>query len=118
MKARQRSPVVTTDIESELLPTERAIPIGLIVNELVMNAITHAETLEETNAERIGIWGSSNGGTVVLAVERFYDRHGGKAVFLSYLPAGCYVGEMALLERQPRTARVTLRVESARTPSK
>jgi two-component sensor histidine kinase len=31
-----------TDIESELLPTERAIPIGLIVNELVTNAIKYA----------------------------------------------------------------------------
>ena len=31
-----------TDIESELLPTERTIPIGLIVNELVMNAIKYA----------------------------------------------------------------------------
>ena len=31
-----------TDIAKELLPTERAIPIGLIVNELVMNAIKYA----------------------------------------------------------------------------
>ena len=31
-----------TDIESELLPTDRAIPIGLIVNELVTNAIKYA----------------------------------------------------------------------------
>jgi chemotaxis protein methyltransferase CheR len=31
-----------TDIESTLLPTERAIPIGLIVNELVTNAIKYA----------------------------------------------------------------------------
>ena len=31
--------VLKTDIESALLPTDRAIPIGLIVNELVTNAI-------------------------------------------------------------------------------
>jgi len=31
-----------TDIASELLPTERAIPIGLIVNELVTNAVKYA----------------------------------------------------------------------------
>jgi PAS domain S-box-containing protein len=31
-----------TDIESELLPTDRAIPIGLIVNELVTNAVKYA----------------------------------------------------------------------------
>jgi PAS domain S-box-containing protein len=34
--------VLKTDIESELLPTDRAIPIGLIVNELVTNAVKHA----------------------------------------------------------------------------
>jgi PAS domain S-box-containing protein len=31
-----------TDIESEPLPADRAIPLGLIVNELVTNAIKHA----------------------------------------------------------------------------
>jgi PAS domain S-box-containing protein len=31
-----------TDFESELLPTDRAIPIGLIVNELVTNAVKYA----------------------------------------------------------------------------
>jgi two-component sensor histidine kinase len=37
-----RSIVLKTDIESELLSTERAIPIGLIVNELVTNAVKYA----------------------------------------------------------------------------
>jgi len=31
-----------TDIESALLPTDQAIPIGLIVNELVTNAVKYA----------------------------------------------------------------------------
>jgi PAS domain S-box-containing protein len=34
--------VLKTDIESELLPTNQAIPIGLIVNELVTNALKYA----------------------------------------------------------------------------
>jgi len=37
-KEGSTSIVLKTDIESELLPTDRAIPIGLIVNELVTNA--------------------------------------------------------------------------------
>jgi PAS domain S-box-containing protein len=34
--------MLKTDIASELLPTDRAIPIGLIVNELVTNAVKYA----------------------------------------------------------------------------
>ena len=34
--------VLKTDIESEFLPTDQAIPIGLIVNELVTNAVKYA----------------------------------------------------------------------------
>src|SRR6202047_418507 len=33
--------MLKTDIESELLPTKQAIPIGLIVNELVTNAVKY-----------------------------------------------------------------------------
>jgi len=36
------SVMLKTDFESELLPTDRAIPIGLIVNELVTNAVKYA----------------------------------------------------------------------------
>src|SRR6202521_914416 len=41
-KEGDASIVLKTDIESELLPTDRAIPIGLIVNELVTNAVKYA----------------------------------------------------------------------------
>jgi PAS domain S-box-containing protein len=34
--------VLDTDIDNALLPTDRAIPIGLIVNELVTNAVKYA----------------------------------------------------------------------------
>jgi PAS domain S-box-containing protein len=34
--------VLNTDIDNALLPTDRAIPIGLIVNELVTNAVKYA----------------------------------------------------------------------------
>jgi two-component sensor histidine kinase len=41
-KEGDTSIVLKTDIESERLPTDRAIPIGLIVNELVTNAVKYA----------------------------------------------------------------------------
>ena len=43
---------------------------------------------------------------------------GGKDVFLSYLPAGSYVGEMALIDGGPRTAtvRAAIRSEVVRIP--
>jgi two-component sensor histidine kinase len=41
-KEGDTSIVLKTDFESELLPTDRAIPIGLIVNELVTNAAKYA----------------------------------------------------------------------------
>jgi CRP-like cAMP-binding protein/Fe-S-cluster-containing hydrogenase component 2/thioredoxin reductase len=37
---------------------------------------------------------------------------GGKPIFLSYLPAGSYFGEMALLDDQPRTATVRAAIKS------
>jgi two-component sensor histidine kinase len=52
-----RAIVLKTDIESVLLPTDRAIPIGLIVNELVTNAVKYAFP------------GESNG-TVMVALKR------------------------------------------------
>jgi PAS domain S-box-containing protein len=48
---------LTTDIASELLPAERTIPIGLIVNELVMNAVKYA-------------FPDGRGGTVIVALKR------------------------------------------------
>ncbi len=49
--------MLKTDIESELLPTDKAIPIGLIVNELV------------TNAVKYGFPGEANG-TVMVTLKR------------------------------------------------
>ena len=37
---------------------------------------------------------------------------GGRPVFLSYLPAGSYVGEMALIDGGPRTATIHAAIKS------
>ena len=41
-KKGDRAIVLKTDIDSVMLPTDRAIPMGLIVNELVTNAVKYA----------------------------------------------------------------------------
>ena len=46
-----------TDIDSEPLPVDRAIPLGLIVNELVTNAVKYAFSIE-------------TGGTVAVTLKR------------------------------------------------
>jgi two-component sensor histidine kinase len=56
-RERGRAIVLKTDIESVLLPTDRAIPIGLIVNELVTNAVKYAFPGESS-------------GTVMVALKR------------------------------------------------
>jgi two-component sensor histidine kinase len=49
--------VLETDIENELLPTDQAIPIGLIVNELVTNVLKYA-------------FPSETKGTVIVTLKR------------------------------------------------
>jgi two-component sensor histidine kinase len=56
-KENGTSIALKTDIESEPLPADRAIPLGIIVNELVTNAIKYA-------------FPSESSGSVVVALKR------------------------------------------------
>ena len=47
--------VLKSDIESVLLPTDRAIPIGLIVNELVTNAVKYAFPGESSGTVKVAL---------------------------------------------------------------
>jgi chemotaxis protein methyltransferase CheR len=47
--------VLKSDIERVLLPTDRAIPIGLIVNELVTNAIKYAFPGESSGTVKVAL---------------------------------------------------------------
>jgi two-component sensor histidine kinase len=47
--------MLKSDIESVLLPTDRAIPIGLIVNELVTNAVKYAFPGESSGTVKVAL---------------------------------------------------------------
>jgi cGMP-dependent protein kinase 2 len=79
-----------------------------------------AEVLETSEIKRI-----SAGETIINEGEEGYDvfvirqgsmvvekKIGGKSVFLSYLPAGSYVGEIALIDGGRRTATVRAAIKS------
>lgn len=55
------------DIGGVTLPVDKAIPCGLMVNELIINAIKHAFPADAPG--RVSVSMSSDGGTVTLVVE-------------------------------------------------
>lgn len=86
--------------------------------------IGEAVDLAEVRTVRAGevVLAEGESGTDIYVIRRgsmvVEKTIGGKAVFLNYLPAGSYVGEMALLDGQPRSAtvRAAIRSEVIRLP--
>jgi CRP-like cAMP-binding protein/thioredoxin reductase/Fe-S-cluster-containing hydrogenase component 2 len=105
-----RRTITRISIERQLLQMFGA---GLVADDLAelletaeVRSVKAGETIIEEGAEGRDIFVIRQGSMVVE------KRIGGRPVFLSYLPAGSYVGEMALLEDGRRTATVRAAVKS------
>jgi len=135
ISGRRRSNTIVATAPSLLLEVDRNIMIRLVRSELrVRQAINDAAVARQISTF-FGAHVSANAMTEVLATtlalefkpnEILIDegalddaiylirkgsvtvsvRLGGRDVVLAYLPAGNYVGEMALITRRPRTATV------------
>jgi cGMP-dependent protein kinase 2 len=80
----------------------------------IADVLASAQVREVRRGEAIITEGESDNDVFVvrsgsMVVEK---QVGGKPVFLRYLPAGSYVGEMALFENRPRTATVKAAIKS------
>ncbi|MEA3004519.1 MAG: hypothetical protein QOH81_3307 [Sphingomonadales bacterium] len=105
-----RRAVTRISIERQLL---QMFGSGLTPEDLVevletaeVKAVKAGEAIINEGEEGLDIFVIRQGSMVVA------KDVGGKPVFLSYLPAGCYVGEMALLDGGRRTATVRAAIKS------
>ena len=96
-----------------------------LTREDIAELVEGAEVQEKRAGEVVLEEGAANdspGGKDVYIIRRgsmiVEKTIAGKPVFLSYLPAGSYVGEMALIDRAPRnaTVRAAIRSEVIRLP--
>jgi len=76
------------------------------IDDAEISTVTAGTTLIAEGDENTDIYIIQSGSMVVE------KQIGDKAVFLSYVPAGNYIGEMALLEERRRTASVKAAVKS------
>jgi cGMP-dependent protein kinase 2 len=77
-----------------------------VLESAEVKAVKAGETIIDEGGEGLDIYVIRQGSMVVS------KQVGGKPVFLSYLPAGSYVGEMALLDGGRRTATVRAAIKS------
>ena len=102
--------VTRVSIERQLLQLFKA---GLSPTDIA-DVVESAETISMRAGDAIISEGDESYDIYVIRVGSMVVERtiGGKAVFLSYLPAGSYVGEMALIEGGRRTATVRAAVKS------
>jgi CRP-like cAMP-binding protein/Fe-S-cluster-containing hydrogenase component 2/thioredoxin reductase len=80
--------------------------LGEVIEASELKRLRAGETLINEGEDGYDIYVIRQGSMVVE------KNIGGKPVFLSYLPAGCYVGEMALIDGGRRTATVRAAIKS------
>lgn len=106
-----RPVVLRAEIEAHPLPLERAVPIGLIVNELVGNALKYAFPDGQEGVVRIGLLGEGNNLVLTVADNGVgFDpaapaRGGGLGSRLSRVFAGQLGGHIALGRPAPCDGR-------------
>ncbi|HEX8365200.1 MAG TPA: cyclic nucleotide-binding domain-containing protein [Allosphingosinicella sp.] len=105
-----RRAITRISIERQLL---QMFGSGLIPDDLVevletaeVKSVRAGEAIISEGEQGIDIYVIRQGSMVVE------KSIGGRPVFLSYLPAGSYVGEMALIDGGPRTATVRAAIKS------
>jgi CRP-like cAMP-binding protein/thioredoxin reductase/ferredoxin-like protein FixX len=105
---------VVRQIRSYLAPRIDAATLEGVVRSSRIVALKPNETMIEEGAEDDSVYLIRSGAVTVSR------KIGGKDIVLSYVPAGHYVGEMAMLTQRPRTATVkasvateAIRIDSA-----
>ena len=105
-----RQAIERISIERQLLQIFGSGLSSADIAELVASAKVETKTADEV------VLAEGDEGTDILIVRRgsmiVEKMIGGRPVFLSYLPAGSYVGEMALIDGGPRTATVRAAIKS------
>ena len=102
--------VTRISVERQLL---QLFGSGLVAEDLT-EVLDSAEVIEVRVGEAILTEGDTGDDIYVIRVGSMIVEKtvGGKPVFLSYLPAGSYVGEMALISGAPRAATVKAAIRS------
>jgi cGMP-dependent protein kinase 2 len=103
---REITRMVTERMMLQLFPGVGTDDLRPLLDSAEIQEIRAGQAIIEEGAEGCDVYVIRSGSMVVE------KNIGGKPVFLSYLPAGAYVGEMAMIDGNRRTATVRAAIKS------